>query len=206
MKRALAVLFIGLAIVGVSTVAGRHSAEERMTAARKAVDVDCRAYRSQPAHRNAEICRAFDPYGPKALTQYTEAQALVDHARGALARGDTRGAESDLARAVAISDDIEHIGTSFAQIVRAGLLKHILDVVADHRELDGTRLLRDVHLSARDVFAAEALQWRWYYTHWNEFPDARPRSTSDLANALDEVHAAYKEMERANLERHDAKE
>jgi hypothetical protein len=206
MKRALAVLFIGLAIVGISALAGRRSADERMTAARKAVDVDCRAYRSEPRHRHAEICRAPDPYGPKAFPQATEAKALVDHARGALARGDTREAESDLARAVAIAEDIEHIGSSFALIVRSSLLKSIVDVAEDHREIDAARLFRGVQLSAREVFATEALQWRWYLAHWNEFPEQRSRSTSNLADALDEVPAAYQQMQSAMLDRHNQAE
>lgn len=207
MKRALAVLLLGLGIVGVATLAGRRGGDERYTAARSAVDADCRAYRAQPAHWHADVCR-IDHYGPKALPLHSEAKPLLEHARSALAHDDVAGAERDLSRVVAILDDLDHVGTSIAQIIRAALIKEILDIAAAHRELDATRLLRDVHMT-KHPFAAESLQHRWYLAHWNEIAlsdGMPPRSAGDLAEAIVEDGARYDAMERALVERRDVKE
>ncbi|MFO0741211.1 MAG: hypothetical protein U0270_35255 [Labilithrix sp.] len=207
MKRALAVLLLGLGMVGVATLAGRRGADERFTAARNAVDADCRAYRAQPAHRHADVCR-IDHYGPKALPLRAEAKPLLEHARSALAHDDVPGAERDLSRVVAILDELDHVGTSIAQLVRASLVAEILDVAAEHRELDATRLLREVRLT-KHPFAAESLQHRWYLAHWNELAISdgmRSRSAGDLAEAIVEDGAHYDAMERALVERRDVRE
>lgn len=206
MKRALAVLFIGLGIVGISTLAGRRSADERFNAARAAADADCRAFRAQPTYRHAEVCH-IDHFGPKAIPLYNEAKALVEHARGALARGDTHGAESDLARAIALGDEMEHQATDIAHFTRASIVKSVLDLAADHREIDASRLLRDEHLDfARHPFANASLHHRWTLAHWNEYANERSRSPGQLADAMEEDTAAFRQMEAAIVERRDAKE
>lgn len=208
MKRALAVLLLGIGIVGVSMLAGRRGADERYEKAKKAVDADCRAFRSRPERRNADICR-IDPYAPKSIPLYTQAAALVDQAKSALAHGELHAAESDLSRAIAFTDDFDRMGTTIAKIVSVSIVKRVLDLAETHPEIDAARLLRDVHFETKHPFAEDTLNHRWYLAHWNELPagyETHPRSIRDLADAMENDPAIYAEMERALVERHDVKE
>lgn len=206
MKRALAVLFIGLGIVGISTLAGRRGADERFTAAREAVDKDCRAFRSEPANRHAEVCH-YDQFGPKALPLYNEAKALVDQARSAAVRGDVHGAEGDLARAIALTDDMARQGTDLARFTQLSIVESVLALAAEHRAIDATRLLREVHFDfMRHPLANAGLNHRWTLAHWNEHPTERSRSNAQLADAMEQDTAAFQQMEVALVEHRDAAE
>ncbi|MBX3231527.1 MAG: hypothetical protein KIT84_24135 [Labilithrix sp.] len=203
-KRVVVVVAVGIGVVGAAKIFGRNDDAARFAAEKNRVDAECRAYRSDPRHRHAAVCRGSDAYEPKAIPLRKSAVAALDGARVLLARADTRGAEAAVRRALDVLGELDQLGTFIAQIVANSVVRDTLDLLAAHPALDARALLRDVRLDVHKPFEAERLQREWTLVHWNDMPGEQGRrSDGDLADEIAANEAQFDAMHEAVVRRRD---
>lgn len=202
--RIVGVAAFGL-VVFLAIHAFRSSGATRYAAAQKRAKDACRAFRDQPGHAEANVCR-HDEFGPKTFEQYKAAEWKLGAARDAFARQDPASAGRTLLDLTASARRWDEHGTLVSAIFASRMIAQIVDVLDAHgAELD-PRTRRAILSSARlevasHPFERERLDHLWALSHYRETRWSSDPSSSDaaLADQMEHDDAAYVEMNAATL-------
>ena len=118
-RRLVVVVTFGLVALGIALGWRSRDGAARYRKAQDRVSVACRAYRSAPEHVNADVCRGFDAYGPRATEIYLRVKPALARAESGFAFGDRRAAEAAIAEGRSSLDELARIGTPIAEIIAA---------------------------------------------------------------------------------------
>ena len=199
--RLTVVIISGLVALGVALVWRSRDGARRYRSAQDRASVACRAYRSAPKHADANVCRGFDEFGPRAADVYRRVQATLARAEASFAAGDRRAAETAIEEALSSLDELARIGTPIASIFGATIVERLLDLLRAHPEVDRAALLRNAQLDgAERPLESARLQHLWDLAHWNASLSEIPMPTeATLADEMEADEAAFERMEDAVL-------
>ncbi len=199
-RRLVVVVVSGLVALAVALGWRSRDGAARYKRAQDRVSVACRAYRSAPEHVNANVCRGFDDYGPRATEIYGRVKPALARAEAGFATGDRHAAEAAVAEARSSIDELARIGTPIADIIAASIVERLLDLLEGHPEVDRALFLRDAELAVRHPLESARLQHLWELAHWNASLSEIPMpSEATLADEMEADEAAFDRMEQAVL-------
>ena len=198
-RRLVVVVIFGLVALGVALGWRSRDGAARYRKAQDRVSVACRAYRSLPAHVNANVCQGFDEYGPRATEIYRRVEPALARAEARVAAADRRAAETAIAEAVSSLDELARIGTPIADIIAASIVDRVLNLLETHPEVDRAAVL-GAQLVVRRPLESARLQHLWELAHWNASLSEIPLpSEATLADEMEADEAAFDRMEHAVL-------
>lgn len=181
------------------------SAAERYAARQRHATAACRAFRDQPAHANANVCR-YDEFGPLTFKAFHAAEAELDEARDALARHDGASTTRTLLAVSASAREMARRDGRMSTLYTIRLVDRIVDLVEAHGAEIGAGARREILDNARleaalHPFEVERLTLLWVVAHYDtqRLPDGRRFSVGELADEMDHDEAAFLEMEEATL-------
>ena len=198
-RRLVVIGIVGI-IAFIAAVTYRERRDPRFAAARERATRACRAFRSMPEHARSHTCRPYDEFGPRAFEIFRRAEKDLERARADAARGDTRAADADLARALTAAHELDRLGLAVGTLMSAKTVDRVLDLADEHPELYQSALTRGEPFEWESrPLEGERLHHGWTLAHWREDPRAPVRSEASLASSMELDEADYRAMERAVL-------